>query len=225
MAFTAFVVLLPGKDLWRFLRTLYPFLGVLVLYGIIFWNSESKWGMPVRLVKSGISTEQETAGERYHSNLYREFEKYDLAVTIRKTPITGIGFGKKYEQPIPLANIAFPLREYIPHNEILWLMTKMGGAGFFVFCLFLCAFVLNASSVFARLPDPYLKAVCALIIAAIVNQVVVSYYDLQLTYYRNMVYLGTLMGLLPTLRQYADGTLRVDTEDLSDEERRHGRYG
>jgi hypothetical protein len=33
--------------------------------------------------------------------------------------------------------------------------------------------------------------------------VVVSYYDLQLTYYRNMIYLGTLMGLVPALQGLA----------------------
>jgi hypothetical protein len=33
----------------------------------------------------------------------------------------------------------------------------------------------------------------------VLNQIVISYYDLQLTYYRNMVYLGLLMGLVPAL--------------------------
>jgi hypothetical protein len=36
-------------------------------------------------------------------------------------------------------------------------------------------------------------------IAGVLAQIVVSYFDLQLTFYRNMIYLGMLMGVLPTL--------------------------
>jgi hypothetical protein len=113
--------------------------------------------------------------------------------------VFGIGFGNKYDQPISLVFIPFSLRDYIPHNEIFWLIVKSGMVGFFFFWLFLDAFILRAAHLFYRLADPYLKSICAMIIIAIIGQVVVSYYDLQLTFYRNMVYLGLVMGFLPTL--------------------------
>jgi hypothetical protein len=50
-----------------------------------------------------------------------------------------------------------------------------------------------------KLNDPYLKAICAFTVTVIITQLVVSNYDLQLTYYRNMVFLGTIMGLLPAI--------------------------
>jgi len=39
-----------------------------------------------------------------------------------------------------------------------------------------------------------------MIALAVINQMVVSFFDLQLTYYRNMTYLGCLMGLLPVIQ-------------------------
>jgi O-antigen ligase len=95
--------------------------------------------------------------------------------------------------------IDFPLRDYIPHNQVLWLLVKMGAVGFCLFWFFLNSFACGSTLIVRSLRDPYLKAVGTVAIAAIVNQIVVSHYDLQLTYYRNMVFLGTLMGLIPAI--------------------------
>jgi hypothetical protein len=198
-----FIVLMSPRERYTMVRSILPVIGFFVIYCTVFWESESRWASPVRLVKSGLSNDKETSGERYYSNLYREFEKYDLAVTVQKAPLAGIGFGKKYERPIPLADISFPLRDYIPHNEILWVMVKLGAFGFFAFALFFTVFAFRGAAVFRRLDDPYLKAICAVAVTAVINQLIVSYYDLQLTYYRNMVYLGIVMGLLPTLENLA----------------------
>jgi hypothetical protein len=196
----ATVMVLMSRREWVWLLKLFlPVALVAGLYCAVFWNSTSRLASPIRLMKTGLSTDRETAGARYYSNLYRAFENYDLAVTVQKAPLTGVGFGNKYEMPIPLARISFPLRDYIPHNEILWVLVKMGAIGFFLFWFFVNAFVFRAASLFSRLRDPYLKAVCLMVIAAVGAQMMVSYFDLQLTYYRNMVYLGALMGLLPAL--------------------------
>jgi hypothetical protein len=194
--FAAFMAVVPGKLQKAFLKIVVPVVAVLAIYCAVFWNSESRLASPVRLVKTGFGLDPETAGERYYSNLYREIEKHDLAKTVQDYPIFGIGFGNKYEMPLPLVKIDFPLRDYVPHNEILWILVKTGAIGFCLFCWFLNTYAYKAASTLAKLSDPYLKAVCAVTVAIIVNQVVVSYYDLQLTFYRNMVFLGTCMGLL-----------------------------
>src|SRR6185369_14353447 len=116
-AFSTLVSMLKRDERMRFLRTVVPMTVFLALYCTVFWNNEGKLGSPVRLVKSGMSNDRETAGERYYSNLYREIEKFDLAWTVRQAPVAGIGFGKKYEMPLPLVRIDFPLRDYIPHDE------------------------------------------------------------------------------------------------------------
>ncbi|HWP82717.1 MAG TPA: O-antigen ligase family protein [Bacteroidota bacterium] len=213
VSMVAFVLLLQSKERWVFLKVALPVLTVLALYCAAFWESESKWASPVRLVKTALSADQEVAGDRYYSNLYREFENYNLASTVRRAPMLGIGFGNKYDMPLPLASIPFPLRDYIPHNQILWLLVKGGAIGYFCFWFFFNCLVFRGAFAFVRLRDPYFKAICAVLVVAVFNQMVVSYYDLQLTYYRNMIYLGTLAGLLPTLEH-------LDSENLDRAEQR-----
>ncbi len=204
-SFAAFIILLPRPKRSVLLKALVPILALFAVYSAIFWNDQGRLGLPIQMIKSGIfQKSKQDDGDRYLSNLYRLDEAYDLAVTIRQKPIQGLGFGTEYKQPIKLPKIDFPLQPYISHNEILWVMVKMGVIGFLLFFLLLDSIVFQAARIFKKLDDPYLKAVCAVIVIAVINQVMVSYYDLQLTYYRDMVYLGTLAGLLPTLSRLHD---------------------
>ena len=50
---------------------------------------------------------------------------------------------------------------------------------------------------------PLYKAQLIVLIVFWVNQVVVAYYDLQLTFYRNMIYLGAFMALMVPIHQEA----------------------
>lgn len=208
VSFSTFIILLPGIVRWKFMKLMFPMLVVFVIYSAIFWNSNSFLARPVQTIKSGIVKPdiQENVDD-YYSNLYRENENYNLAATVRNHPVFGIGFGNKYDQPIPLVAIPYPLRDYIPHNEIFWLIVKMGTVGFFAFWFFFNSVAAKGVQVFSRLKDPYLKSVTLFVIIAIINQMVVSYFDLQLTYYRNMVYLGCLLGLLPALQEAANNEL------------------
>lgn len=194
----AFALILKSNERVRLFNFVMIFLLIAVVYSAVFWESDSRLASPLKLIKSSINPDTES--ERYLSNLYRDFERYNLAYTIKTTkPITGIGFGNKYKNLIPLPDIVFPLRDYIPHNEILWIFVKTGAIGFFVFWFFFNALIFRCAFLYTKLNDPYLKSICIVIVIAIVNQMVVSYYDLQLTYYRNMIVLGTFCGLIPTL--------------------------
>ncbi len=198
----AFFFLVESKPRRNFIKAMLPLVVLAGIYLGIFWNSPSGGiGHGAFLVRSAFGTTREEAGERYYSNLYREFENYNLSQTIQSSPLVGIGFGNKYEQPIKLPKIPFTLAAYIPHNEIFWMMVKVGAVGFFLFWFFLYSHIMRASWLFTRMKDPYLKAVCAVTVIAVIGQVVVSFFDLQLTFYRNMVYLGVLMGLYPTLER------------------------
>ena len=205
LALLVVVILGTQRQRIQFLKLVLPVALLVGIYLGIFWNSDSGIALPAQLVKASFFNDREDAGEKYYSNLYRVQERYNLAVTIRGAAAAGIGFGKTYQNPVKLAKISFPLWEYIPHNEILWLLVKMGAVGFALFWWFFDGLIVKAASVFMRLDDPYLKAVALVVIAAIFNQVFVSYFDLQLTFHRNMVYLGTLTGLLPALASYAGG--------------------
>lgn len=211
-----FVILLNGHERMILLKAFFPFLIFGIIYCAVFWNSNSKLASPVKLVKSGFTTNKKEDGERYLSNLYRKFERYDLAVTLRTSPVTGLGFGKKYMLPIPLPPIPFPLRDYIPHDEILWLLIKTGAVGFFIFWLFIDSLLIHSSTLSDKLRDPYLRSICIVITIALINQMVVSYYDLQLTYYRNMIVLGTLCGLLPALKNIDKKQNNVPMQEYND---------
>lgn len=207
---TAILFILPALKRVQFLKYLLPVLAALLIYGFIFWNSEGTAGRPVQMIKSGfVEPDKETNFEDYSSNLYRDNESYNLAKTVVNNPVLGTGFGKRYDQPIPLVNIRFTLQSYIPHNQIYWVLVKMGAVGFFAFWFFFNSFVAKGTQVFIRLTDPYLKAITLVIVIAVINQMVVSFFDLQLTYYRSMIYLGCLMGLLPVIVQ-------IDREQKSD---------
>lgn len=195
-----FIIILPGPKRRIIFKALMPILLVFIVYCAAFWNYHGRLAMPVDMIKSGIlEANKKDAGARYSSNLYRLKEDYDLAVTVRHFPVLGIGFGNKYMEPVSLPKIAFPLRDYIPHNEILWVIVKTGAVGFFIFWLFMDTLMFQGARIFRKLDDPYLKAVAAVAVTAVVNQMIVSYFDLQLTYYRDMIYLGTLVGLFPAL--------------------------
>lgn len=214
VSLAAFVVLIPALYRRNFMKYALPAFMALIVYVMVFWNADGRFGRPIQMVKTGF--ERPTIEENYsdyYSNLYREFEAYNLAYTVRENPIIGTGFGVAYLQPLPLFAIRFPLMDYIPHNEIIWVMVKMGAVGFFAFWLFFNAFVARGVKLLNALRNPYLKAITVFIIIAVINQMVVSYFDLQLTYYRNMIYLGCVMGLLKTvedLKGTADDTAETE---------------
>lgn len=202
VAVIAVLLMLERGQIMKVLRILFPLAAAAGIYLGIFWNSPPGGiGHGAFLVRSSFSSTREEAGERYYSNLYRKMEDYDLAQTVKRAPVMGIGFGNVYDQPLKLFRIPFPLAPYIPHNEIFWLFVKTGAIGFFLFWVFLYSHVFRMAMLFRVLRDPYLKSISLMIMIAVLGQVIVSFYDLQLTYSRNMVFLGTLMGLFPAIER------------------------
>jgi len=195
-----YAALLPPEVLRRVVKYAAGVVVVLALYTAAFWGSTSPIASPINQIRSGFAEDEATLGERnFYSNLYRKLENFNLAATIRRSPLLGIGFGTKYDQPLTLVQINYALRDYMAHNNILWLLVKVGGLGFFLFWLFVDAFAARGAYVFGALDDPFLKAVSILVVVAVINQLVAAFFDLHLVRYRTMLYMGTLMGLLPAL--------------------------
>jgi hypothetical protein len=204
-----FVALLPRKELMRLLKYVGGIVIVLTFYTAAFWGSTSPIASPINQIRSGFEEDEATIGERnFYSNLYRKLENFNLAFTIRNSPLIGIGFGTKYDQPLTLVQINYALRDYMAHNNILWLLVKVGGLGFFLFWLFVDGFAAKGASILVSLQDPYMKAVCALVVVAVINQLTAAFFDLHLVRYRTMLYMGTLMGLLPALGAFARETAK-----------------
>jgi O-antigen ligase len=162
------------------------------------WNSDGAIGRPARAIKSITAP---ASNEDVKSNEYRRVEAFNLIITIKQSPLVGIGFGRPYQMAGKLDEIGFSLQSFIPHNEIFWLWAKMGTIGFAVFWAMVGSIVAYAVTAFRTVRDPYYKAVVAAIAALVVMQMVVSYVDLQLTFARNMVLLGVMVGVLARLVQ------------------------
>ena len=77
--------------------------------------------------------------------------------------------------------------------------------------------LVQGSLVLRKLRDPTFQALAAMIVTFVLMQVIIAYADLQLTFYRNMVYLGVMLGVLvrlealdPVLRALAPPPIRSD---------------
>src|SRR4029077_13555155 len=94
-------------------------LAAMVLAGYVgaFWNSTSSVAFPAQAIKAIVAPNSATAEDR-SSDLYRVIEAFDLNYTIRLDPLRGLGFGRPFYRPVPLANIGFfQLNAYSPHNS------------------------------------------------------------------------------------------------------------
>jgi len=200
-----FLMLIPTVNLRRAVFVLVPVLLFLMGYVTLFWESESRLATPLQRVKSAVEGKDEQSevvvkDRDYYSNLYRKIEDYDLAYTITSYPLFGTGFGMRYLQPIELLRLTvFPLQDFQAHNNVLWLFAKVGAVGFFFFWLFVNVTGFRGAMLVTKLKDPYLKAVAAMIVVALINQLIAAYFDLHLVWYRVMFYLGLLMGLVQSL--------------------------
>ena len=181
------VVLLRPAARWKFAQMATPAVLAGALYVVMFYGSSSPLGRPVaralQLFEAGNI-----------SNQYRVVEEENLKYTIDQHP-WGIGYGQPFEMLYDLPK-SWVLYDYIPHNEILWIWVKSGTLGFVVVMYFFARVIAEAAWAHRALRDPLFRVLAAVVAIAVFNQLLVAYYELQLTYTRNMVYLGTLLGLL-----------------------------
>ncbi len=200
VSLVTFWLILPMPNKWKLFKYSIPILIFAAVYSAAFWNDNGRLGRPIQIIKLELTNLGKEMNTQDTYSLSQDLDNYNLAAhTVFNNPVLGTGFGKKYDQPLPMVDISSPLRDYTPHNEIVWLLVKMGFVGFFAFWFFFNSFVAKGVRVFSRLTDPYLKVIMLVVLTAIINQMVVSFFDLQFNYYRNMIYLGCLMGFLPAL--------------------------
>ena len=197
------------------LKLALPLLPLLLLYTAVFWNSSSTAALPIRQTRSIF----EEGEKEDTSNTYRKIENFNLEQTIRQNPL-GLGFGKRYLMLIPLPKVDFPLWDYIPHNCIYWMWAKTGFAGFIIFWLFFATVAVQTIVDYRHEDNPFYRAVCLMVVTFIIGQLAVAYYDLQITFYRNMIYLGIAMALPVAIRNLprAHGPPLCPSEERNDEE-------
>lgn len=191
------------------LTGLITFLVLGAIYVAIFGNSSGGWASPARAVVSIISPSSTDARDA-SSNLYRTIEDFDLKYTAKQDPLFGFGFGKEFLQPQILPNILSedPVYLLIPHNTIYWIWMRLGMIGYFALWLLFGGIIIRGCHIARQLKDPYLQLAAIYIVAVTVMEVVVAYADYQLFAYRNVIYLGLLVGMLlklPALDEQKEG--------------------
>jgi hypothetical protein len=168
------------------------------------WNTNN--GLAGQVVRPLRTTLTNQVDQRdYLSNLYRINENADIIATYNTSPVIGVGFGLPMQVVFPLADISqqYPLWNYIPHNSLLWVGMRMGMLGMATFWALIGTIILEGIRVLRSQEDSLLRAVAAFALAAVVGELIVGYGDVQLENYRNMIFLGIMVGLvdaLPRLR-------------------------
>ncbi len=127
-------------------------------------------------------------------------------ISFQSSPLVGIGFGRPMAYVFPMADISsvYPLWNFIPHNTILWIGMRMGTVGLVAFWALIGMAILAAARQMHKRTDPLLRGVAAFAIVVIVAELVVAWGDLQLENYRNMMFLGTMLGIIDALPRVPD---------------------
>jgi O-antigen ligase len=187
---------------------------------IAFWDHQSGLiGEMVRPFHSISAPDERDAS----SNLYRQAEDANLLLTFRSSPIVGVGFGRPMLYAFRMVDITslYPLWNYIPHNTLLWIGMRMGIIGFVTFFGLLAMAVLRACLVAQNTRDVLLRGFAIFAVVAIGMELAVGYVDLQLDNYRNLIFLGALLGVIHRLPAIARAdpeptiTPRVQPEGIS----------
>ena len=171
------------------------------------WNKTD--GLAGQLVRPVSSVFQPDSRD-FSSNLYRQNENANLQYAFNQNRLLGVGFGSPMPVIFPLADISqlYPFWQYIPHNTLLWIGMRMGLIGFMTFFALIGMAILEGVHQASIREDPLLRTTAVFALAAIAAQLIVAYGDLQLENYRNMIFMGTMVGLIDALPQIAVARLK-----------------
>lgn len=148
-------VMAPGPAKRRALKLFFIVAPIVALYAAAGWGSQATVFRPLQALGS-------VSDERDSSNLTREIENYNIAMTTRASPLIGQGFGHPYTAFVTSdATYSFELYRYIPHNSIYALYLAGGAVGFFFLWLPLTFTVLLAARA-ARATRDVTVRTCAL---------------------------------------------------------------
>ena len=152
---------------------------VTVGYTTAFWNTTDGIGFGAQAVKSVIAPNSLSASDA-SSDQYRKDENFDLSATVRAKPLTGIGFGKPFYRPRPLADISIdPFNQFIPHNSIIFIWLKLGYLGFAVMFVIIATVLRAGTRAAMRLPSGNTLAVTVAALCFVVMFFVFSFVDIS----------------------------------------------
>ena len=167
----------------------------------LFWNNSSVLGQPARAIRSLSAPDPRDAA----SNRARDLEVINVSATLTSDPLLGVGFGRPFLQVVTTPDISwFPLWNYEPHRNVLWIWLKTGAAGFIAFLLLVGSAMALAANLIRTSTAPSIRVFAAFALAGVVATLVFSYVDLGLTSGRVTLFLGVILGTLGVLDRIED---------------------
>jgi len=168
------------------------------IYYPAFKNSDSLIAQPARAIRSNFQPDARDAS----SNASRDAENANLMATVRSAPVQGIGYGRRYLHVVPMADISkvYPLEDYLPHNQVLWVWERVGTLGFVAFWMMISAiFVFAGQTIRAPSADSFVKALGIFALLVTLLLVIFGMLDLQLSNFRDVLFVGLWVGVLAAL--------------------------
>jgi len=192
MGLATIFLLSPMRRLKRsVLQAILVLIPVVAVYTAVGWNRQSVIFAPVRTLRSLSDS------TRDRSTLWREVEDWNIAMSMRESPLLGIGLGKEYTEHMPNDDISvvYPEFRMWPHNSVLG-MLLFGGLFAFtgMWLLFAGTIFLAVRSLDrARAPDERTAALC--VVVAVLLCLIQAYGDLGAAFAQYRIVAGLALAV------------------------------
>jgi O-antigen ligase len=172
------------------------------IYIAAYWNSQGALGLPVRAIKSIVSSSAVDLRDQ-QSDQYRVLENINVLYTIKQAPLTGVGFGQKFDILVPMPDISFfEWWQYLSHNSVLYIWMKAGVLGFMALLFMVGWSIVVGADIVQRLPGGDMSAFALTATLYIVMHFVFAYVDISWDA-RSMLLIGTMLGMLSVIERLA----------------------
>jgi hypothetical protein len=173
---------------------------VSAVYFPVMWNSSSSLGQPARAIKSQINPSVRDDS----SDLYRVQENANLEYNIKHDGLLGMGFGLRIDYALPIPDISQDdaLIAYIPHNDVLDVLMRMGILGGIAMWSLIGTGIISGSRL-ARSRDREVAMIGAVLACSLVGYALMGGVDQGFFFYRIAFITGGLLGLAEAARRLA----------------------
>jgi hypothetical protein len=171
-----------------------------VVYFPVMWNSTSSLGGAARAVKSQVKPTLRDA----ESDVYRVQENDNLELNIKQNGLLGSGFGLKIDYALPITDISSidPGIAYIPHDDVLDVLMRMGFLGGVAMWMLIGTGIISGVRL-ARSRDREFALVGAVVASSLIAYSLMGALDQGFFFYRIAFITGSLLGLAEAARRLA----------------------
>ena len=149
---------------------------ILAIYVAAGWNQQGGIFKGAQMIRSIVDSKSDASTE------WRDWENYDLFVTLKSSPVLGVGYGHPYIDQVKLPDVSqfYALEHFIPHNSVLGLWAYGGLIGFSLLWMMLVVGAFLAARVYKRATRPIDRAAALAVLLMLVIYLAHCYGDLGL---------------------------------------------